>query len=105
MTDAAVVEQVARALIRARIQRRAPGYGHLPPNYDAPFEGDIADAEAVLASLPNQGEAEILRSAERAQIVAWLEDTSFGDDDLDASSIIFAERIERGDHLTAGGEG
>lgn len=49
------VERVARAILRAKIDRNARGYEHLPETFDVPFAQDYFDANVVIEALAAKG--------------------------------------------------
>ena len=49
------IERVARALLRAKIDRNAKGYEHLPEDFNVPFAQDYFDANVVIAALAAKG--------------------------------------------------
>ena len=45
------IERVARAILRAKIDRNARGYEHLPETFDVPFAQDYFDANIVVEAM------------------------------------------------------
>lgn len=54
VTDDAI-ERVARAILRAKIDRNARGYEHLPETFNVPFAQDYFDANVVIEALAAKG--------------------------------------------------